>query len=306
MVVILKKTWPFEFILLASIWGASFMLTHIASPEFGIWATAAVRVMVAALVLLVVVRSKGLMQELKQHWKPTFLIGIINSAVPFALFAYAVRHINTGLIAILNATVPLFGAVIAWLWLKDRLNATRIIGLLLGFLGIALLTGETANFKEGGSGLALLACLAAAICYGMAGSLTKRYLSQVSPMASAAGSQMGASLVLILPCLLTWPATLPSSSAWISVIALGVVCTALAYVLYFRIIAQVGPAKSLTVTFLIPVFAMLYGVVLLNEKVTLWMVGCGLITVLGTALSTGLVRWGQEKTGNFKNASKNV
>lgn len=291
----MKKTWPFEFVLLGAIWGASFLLTHIASPEFGIWATAAMRVSVAAIVLIVLVQLTGLMQDLKQHWKATFLIGIVNSALPFALFAYAVRHINTGLIAILNATVPLFGAVIAWLWLKDKLSATRILGLFLGFIGIALLTGEAANFKEGGSGIAVLACLGAAICYGLAGSLTKRYLSQVNPMASAAGSQLGASLALLIPCALSWPTTMPSHAAWASVVALGVVCTALAYILYFRIIGQVGPAKSLTVTFLIPVFAMMYGVVLLNEKVTLWMVGCGLITVLGTALSTGLIKLGQQK-----------
>lgn len=291
----MKKTWPFEFVLLGAIWGASFLLTHIASPEFGIWATAAMRVSVAAIVLIVLVQLTGLMQDLKQHWKATFLIGIVNSALPFALFAYAVRHINTGLIAILNATVPLFGAVIAWLWLKDKLSATRILGLFLGFIGIALLTGEAASFKEGGSGIAVLACLGAATCYGLAGSLTKRYLSQVNPLASAAGSQIGASLVLLVPCALSWPTTMPSHAAWGSVVTLGVVCTALAYVLYFRIIGQVGPAKSLTVTFLIPVFAMMYGVVLLNEKVTLWMVGCGLITVLGTALSTGLIKLGQQK-----------
>jgi drug/metabolite transporter (DMT)-like permease len=291
----LKKTWPIEFVSLGAIWGASFFLTHIASPEFGILATASMRVTVAAIVLLGLVQIMGLMQDLKQHWKATFLIGIVNSALPFALFAYAVRHINTGLIAILNATVPLFGALIAWLWLKDTLSTIRIMGLLLGFLGIALLTGEAASFKEGGSGIAVLACMGAAICYGLAGSLTKRYLSQVNPLASAAGSQIGASLVLLVPCVLSWPATMPSNAAWASVVALGVICTALAYVLYFRIIVQVGPAKSLTVTFLIPVFAMMYGVVLLNEKVTLWMLGCGLITVLGTALSTGLIKLGQQK-----------
>ena len=297
----MKKTWPLEFIVLGAVWGASFLLTYIASPEFGIWATAAMRVIVAAIVLLVLLQITGLMDNLKQHWRATFLIGLVNSAIPFAMFAYAVRHINTSLIAILNATVPLFGAVIAWLWLKDKLSLTRIIGLGLGFLGIALLAGESANFKEGGSGWALMACLAAAFCYGLAGSLTKRYLGQVHPLASAAGSQVGASLALLLPCVLTWPSVMPSAPAWAAVVASGVICTALAYILYFRIIGQVGPAKSLTVTFLIPVFAMLYGVVLLNEHITLWMVGCGLITVLGTALSTGLISFSKQKNKQFNN-----
>ena len=267
------------------------MFMQVSSNAFGILPTAALRVMIASVALLIILHFSGQFASLRQHWCKVFVIGIVNSAIPFALFSYAVLHINTGLTAILNATVPLFGALIAWVWLKDRLSGLRILGLVLGFVGIALLTGDKASFKPGGSGLAVLACLAAACCYGLAASLAKRYLSDVHPLASATGSQIGASLALCIPCFLTWPAQTPGLHPWLSAFFLGVMCTGVAYILYFRIINNAGPTIALAVTFLIPVFAMGYGVVLLGEEVTSWMVLCGLITVLGTALSTGMLKW---------------
>lgn len=267
------------------------MFMQVTGNAFGIVPTAALRVMVASVALLIILGFSGQFASLRQHWAKTFAVGIVNSAIPFALFSYAVLHINTGLTAILNATVPLFGALIAWVWLKDRLSGLRIFGLILGFVGIALLTGDQASFKPGGSSLAILACLGAAFCYGLAASLAKRYLSDVHPLASATGSQLGASLALCLPCFLTWPSQNPGLHPWLSALFLGVMCTGVAYILYFRIIGNAGPTIALAVTFLIPVFAMGYGVVLLGEVVTPWMVLCGLITVVGTALSTGMLKW---------------
>jgi drug/metabolite transporter (DMT)-like permease len=267
------------------------MFMHVAGASFGILPTAALRVLIASVALLLILKSAGQFASLRQHWRKIFAIGIINSAIPFVLFAYAVMHINTGLTAILNATVPLFGALIAWVWLKDKLTWVRVLGLLLGFIGIALLTGDKASFKPGGSGLAVLACLAAAFCYGFAASLAKRHLTDVHPLASATGSQIGASIALVVPCVLAWPSAPIGLAPWLAVAVLGVFCTGVAYILYFRIITKAGPTFALAVTFLIPVFAMLYGVLFLDETVTLWMLGCGLITVLGTALSTGVVKW---------------
>lgn len=274
------------------------MFTHVAGTGFGILPTAALRVFIASVALLFILKSAGQFANLRQHWPKIFAIGIMNSAIPFVLFAYAVMHINTSLAAILNATVPLFGAVIAWVWLKDKLSPMRVLGLVLGFVGIALLTGDKASFKPGGSGLAVLACLGAAICYGFAASLAKRHLTDVHPLASATGSQIGASLFLALPCVWAWPSTPIGLAPWLAVTVLGIFCTGVAYILYFRILSKAGPTFALTVTFLIPVFAMLYGVLFLNESITLWMLGCGLITVLGTALSTGMVRWPGANTAN--------
>jgi drug/metabolite transporter (DMT)-like permease len=283
-----------DFLLLAAIWGASFMFMRTATVELGAVPTAAVRVAIAALALLPLLVWRGQMPALRQHWKPVLWVGMLNSGIPFALFSFALLSITTGLSAILNATTPLFGTLIAWLWLKDRPNASRSLGLVIGFIGVALLAWDKASFKPDSHGIApgwaVLACLLAATCYGITGSYTKRFLSKVPPLVIATGSQIGAALGLALPALWWWPAQWPSAQAWGALLVVGVVCTALAYTIFFRLIANIGPAKALTVTFVVPVFAVLYGAVFLGEALTPWMLGCGLVVVCGTALATGLLR----------------
>lgn len=283
-----------DFMLLAASWGASFLFMRVAVVEFGALPTAAVRVAVAAAFLFPLLWLRGLVPQLRQHWKKVFLIGVLNSGIPFALYCFALLSITTGLSAILNATVPMFGALIAWFWLKDRPTGSRVIGLLVGFAGVALLAWDEASFKPDASGIApawaVLACLVACLCYGIAASATKRYLSGLPALVTATGSQMGAALALALPALWLAPARMPGLQAWLSVLAVGVLCTGVAYVLYFRLIEQVGPAKALAVTFVVPVFAVLYGTVFLGEAVTGWMLLCGGVIVLGTALSTGLLK----------------
>ena len=158
------------------------------------------------------------------------------------------------------------------------------------FVQDQLLAWGKASFKPGGTGWAVLACLLATLCYGIAASFTKRYLTGVNPLATATGSQIGATLGLALPTLWLWPAQMPGPRAWGAIVALALLCTAIAYILYFRLIESAGPARALAVTFLVPVFALAYGAVALGEAITLWMVGCGLVIVLGTALATGLLR----------------
>jgi drug/metabolite transporter (DMT)-like permease len=287
-----KKTWLIEFILLAAIWGASFLFMRLGTREFGAVATAGVRVSIAALFLLPFLLINGLGRQLVQHWKKTFFVGLLSSGIPFACYAFALLSISTGLSSILNATVPLFGALVAWVWLKDRPHGLRIVGLALGFLGVALLAWDKASFKPDATGQssawAVLACLAACLCYGLSASFTKRYLSGVPALVTATGSQIGASLGLALPTVWLWPARMPSSTAWLALLAVGVLCTGLAYILYFRLLAHMGPAGSLTVTFVIPVFAVMYGVIFLDETVSLWMLLCGAVIVCGTALSVGI------------------
>lgn len=279
--------------MLGAVWGSSFMFMRIGALEFGVMPTAGLRVAIAVLFLLPLVALKGLGNSLRQNWKLTFFVGLLNSAIPFACFSYAILHITTGLSAILNATVPLFGAVIAWAWLKDRPNGLRILGLAIGFLGVSMLAWQKASFKPDASGLttgwAVLACLLAAVCYGVGASYTKRYLSGLPSLVTATGSQCGATLGLMIPTVWFWPAQTPTTKAWLSILVLGVVCTGMAYVLYFRLIERAGPARTLAVTFLIPVFAVFYGVVLLGEVVTQWMLICGAVIICGTALSTGLL-----------------
>ena len=283
-----------EFILLAALWGASFLFMRLGTLEFGPLPTAGMRVLLATVFLWPILLYQGQWPQLRQHWKPVMICGLINSAIPFALFSFALLSISTGLSSILNATVPLFGALVAWLWLGDKPGTSRTVGLVIGFIGVALLASGKASFKPDASGAVtawgILACLLATISYAVAASFTRRYLSGLNSLMVATGSQIGAALGLALPTLLMWPVQAPSLKAWGALLALGILCTAVAYVLFFRLIEQLGPARAITVTFTIPVFAVFYGVTLLGETVTTWMLFCGVIVLCGTALATELVK----------------
>lgn len=288
------KGWLADFLLLAAIWGASFLFMRLAAIELGALPTAALRVGIASLFLLPLLVAKGHWPALRAHWKPVLFVGVLNSGLPFALYAFAVMHITTGFSSILNATVPLFGALVAWVWLGDKPGLSRAVGLAIGFGGVVLLAGGQASFKPNASGIApawaVLACLAATTCYALSASFTKKYIPSLPPLVTATGSQIGATLALALPAMWFHPSHLPSASAWGALVALGVLCTGIAYILYFRLIDRAGPSRALTVTFLIPVFAIAYGVLLLGEQVTPWMLVCGVVILAGTALSSGLVK----------------
>lgn len=286
------REWVPDFVLLAVLWGSSFLFMREGAHEFGPFPTSWVRVTLAALMLTPVLVWRREVPVLVVHWRQAMSAGVLNAGIPFACYAYALMHINTGLTSILNATTPLFGAVIAWFWLGDKLNATRALGLAMGFTGVVLLASDVPggiSFKEGGSGLAVAACLVATFCYGISGSFTKRYLQNVPSLVTTTGSLWGASLGLGIPALLTWPDTTPSLHAWAALGIAGLMCTALAYVLFFRLMTRTGPARAMTVTYLIPVFANLLGVIFLDEVVTHWMMGCAVVIVAGTALASGLI-----------------
>lgn len=280
-----------ELLALAALWGASFLFTRMSAAAFGPFALVAVRVTGAALFLLPLLLLRGQVGELRRHWRAIFVVGITNSALPFVLFSYAALSFTAGLSAIFNAAAPLFGALIAWLWLKDRLTPMRVLGLVIGFAGVLWLAWDKARFNPGGSGWAVLACVAATLLYGLSASLAKRHLGGVAPLAVAAGSQLSAALALAVPAALWWPATAPSGAAWLTASLLAVLCTGVAYVMYFRLIAHVGPANAIAVTFLVPAFAVLWGWLILGERLNGSMLfGCAVI-LLGTSLATGLVKW---------------
>ena len=295
-----RRPWVVEFVLLGAIWGSSFLFTKLAVGEFGAVPTAGLRVAIASLCLLPLLWIQGQVPALRRHWKAVFLVGVLNSGLPFACFAFALLYLTTGLSAILNATVPLFGALVAWVWLKDRPAGSRIVGLVIGFAGVVLLASDKAGIKATATGpagflqawgptLGIGACLLATLCYGIAASYTKRYLGGLPSLVTATGSQLGATLALALPTVALWPAQTPGLKACLALVFVGVVCTGLAYVLYFRLIEAAGPARALTVTFVVPVFALFYGSLFLGETITPWMVGCGLVILLGTSLSAGLI-----------------
>lgn len=287
-----------EFVALAALWGSSFLFMRLGATDLGIVPTAGLRVGLAALFMLPVFLVPGVWSDFRRRLGPILFVGLLNSGIPFMLFAFAVMHIPTGLTSILNATVPLTGALVAWVWLRERPGASRMLGLAIGFAGVCLLViGKSglSGLAASSSPVALLAmgaCLLATLCYGLAASFTKRHLGGLHPLATASGSQIGAALALAAPTAWFWPDTPVGHTAWFAVIAVALLCTAIAYVLFFRIIEKAGPSKALTVTFLVPVFALAYGALFLDERITAWMIGCGLVIVCGTALSTGLVRVG--------------
>ena len=291
-----SQEWRVDYLMLAALWGSSFLFMRMGAAEFGPLGTAWARVCVATLFLFPFMLWQGHWTLFQSKWKIILCFGVFNSALPFALFAYAVMHISTGLSAILNAAVPLFAAVVAWLWLDDRLNRWRIAGLFIGFMGVTLLASNQTSFhteanpdaSAWGQYTAIAACLVATLCYAISGCFTKKFMPNLPPLVSSTGSQLGASLALALPALWALPEDMPSSQAWLSIIMLGVACTGIAYILYFRLVNRAGPAKALTVTFLIPVFALIYAVAFLNETVTLSMVLLGMVVVFGTAMSSGI------------------
>jgi len=299
------STWIGEFILLAALWGASFLFMRLGAAEFGPLPMVGLRVGLATMFLWPIMMRQGHLPALRAHWRPIMLAGILNSAIPFALFAWAVMHIQTGLTSILNATVPLFGALVAWVWLGDRINRLRWVGLALGFLGVALLAWQApagTGFKTDHAHWAIAACLVASAFYGVSASFTRRYLTGIPPLATATGSQLGATLGMALPTLWLWPAKMPGPVAWAAIAAIAVLCTGIAYIIYFRLIAHAGPSRALAVTFITPVFAVFYGTLFLGEVVTPWMMGCALVIVCGTMLSTGLIRTGRASVATGERA----
>ena len=284
-----------ELLLLGAIWGASFLFMRLGAADFGALALSFLRVAGATLLLLPLLAWRGELPVLRQHWRAIAVVGVINSALPFVLFTLAALVLTTGLMAVFNATAPIWGAFFAWVWLGERLDRGRLLGLAIGISGVVGLAWGKAGFTVGAGGmspaLGIAACVGATALYGLAANYTRKRLTGVAPMALAAGSQLSATVVLALPALWAWPAVPVSATAWGAALLLAVLCTGLAYVLYFRLIAHAGATNAISVTFLIPGFAIAWGWLIMGEKPTAGMLaGCAVI-LLGTALATGLLKW---------------
>jgi drug/metabolite transporter (DMT)-like permease len=277
-----------ELVALAALWGGSFLFMRLAAGEFGPLALAAVRVAVAAAVLAPLLWWHRLGAELRRHWRAIAVVGGVNSALPFVAYSYAALSINAGLASIFNATVPLWGALLAWAWLGERPRPQRAAGLAIGFGGVVWLAWGKAGAGAPAVTGAVLACLAASALYGFGANYTRQRLVGASPLAVAGGSQIAATLMLAAPAAAHWPAAAPSPLAWGAAIALGAACTGLAYLLFFRLIARAGAAHAMSVTYLIPLFGVGWGWLLLDERVTATMLGGGATILLGTALATGV------------------
>lgn len=274
----------FRLILLAAIWGASFLFMRIVAPALGPLWTAEVRVAIAGAAMLMFILGRGKSMHFGKSWRQYLILGTLNSALPFALFSYAALTLPAGYSAILNATSPLWGALVGAAVLGETLTARKIAGLLIGIAGVAFLVRlGPAQFSPQVL-VAAIACVVAALCYGIAGAYSKKASSGIAPPQMATGSQLGAALVL-LPFLPLSPVR-GEVTLLVIVIALvlALLCSAVAYFIYFRLIADLGPTRALTVTFLIPLFALIWGAVFLGEAVNLnTLIGCALV-VLATWL----------------------
>lgn len=277
--------------LLAALWGASFLFMRIAADDFGPVVLIALRVLIATIFLLPILSCNAVaVRSLRQNWKSVFIVGVLNSALPFTLLAFASLHLTAGFTSIVNATATLWGAMIAWAWLGDKLTKMRVLGLLIGFLGVVILLWNKFDLSWNAGSLAIAAGLLAATFYGINASYTKKYLNNVEPLTTATGSQLGAAIVMLPGLFIYWPDNPIPMESWLSVVVLGVASTGLAYILYFRLIKNAGPANAISVTFLIPVFAVIWGRIFLSETLTNSMLLACIVILLGTALATGLLK----------------
>jgi drug/metabolite transporter (DMT)-like permease len=254
---------------LSSLWGGSFLFMRIAAPELGPLLLIELRVGIAALALLLYTTLTQNIPALGKNWKHFLVVGVINSAIPFVLIATATLHITAGLAATVNATTPLFGALISSWWLKEPLTFRKIIGLILGFLGVAVLVGLGPLPITSQVLLACVLSLLAAISYGFGAVYTKAKLPKASPLALATYSQLFAALALLPTVPFVLPKQMPSTLTIGSTLALALLCSAVAYLLYFRLIQTVGATKTTMVTYLAPAFAIVWGVLFLHERLGL-------------------------------------
>ena len=264
-------------VLLAAIWGASFLFNRITAPVLGPVLTAELRTLIAGIALAVYFGFAGFNPEWRRWGRQYVIVGILTSALPFLLWAYAALTLTAGLMSVLNATSPMWGALWSAVLLRERLTARQVLGLVIGVFGVALVTQPQA-----GELVPVLAALAAAFCYGLAGAYMKRWASGVPSRGMAVGTQLAAGVLLIPFIAVSPPATAPTPLVVASMLALGLVCGAIAYLLYFRLIADIGATGALTVTYLIPVFGVLWGALFLGEAISAPMLAGGALVILGT------------------------
>jgi drug/metabolite transporter (DMT)-like permease len=277
---------------LAALWGASFLFIAIGVEDLAAAGVAEGRVVLAVAGLVLYAAVLRRMPALRARWRAYLLLGAVNAALPFLLIGAAEETIPASLAAIVNATAPLFSAAIAAMWLSDRIGRTGAAGLALGVAGVALVVGLAPIELSATTLLAIGASLAAAAAYGVGGHLVKRRFAGESPLALAIGQQAAAAVVLAPLLLVVPPHRAPGPGAVWSIVALGLACTALAYLIYFRLIDELGATSALTVTYLVPVFGVLWAALFRDEQITWGMAAGAAVVLAGVLMVTGAQRAG--------------
>jgi drug/metabolite transporter (DMT)-like permease len=281
-------------ITLAAFWGASFLFIRVAAPVLGPFVTVQLRVSIAALALMGYAWATRRPLHLRGYWKPFLIMGLLNGAIPFSLFAVALIHLNASFESILNATAAFFTALVAAVWLKERFTLRKAVGIGLGILGVAVLVGWNPVPFNLTTALAVLATLGATLSYGLAAVYAKTHAFGISSFDWAVGQQLGASIWLLPFSLFTLPAAkAPSLGVIGAVLGVALMCTAAAYLLYFALIQNIGPTRALSVTLLIPAFGIAWGALFLGEPISLNMLVGLVIILMGMVLvlQLPLPRW---------------
>ncbi|MDN3453607.1 MULTISPECIES: DMT family transporter [unclassified Psychrobacter] len=284
------------FVTLSFMWSLSFIFYRIGVPEFGSLAFASLRVIFAGLVMLIfVLLKKKNRVGIKKHWKMLALVGLFSAALPFMLFSFAAQSVNAGVLAVLNASVPMMSGFIARVFFKDRLSKKQALGLVIGVIGVMILMSESLfGGGEPGKGLiegllpmgyALLACVG----YALGANITKNYLYEVSPVAITAGSLIIASIIMLPIAFNEFPYGKEiSAKAWVSVISIGVFSTAIALIFMNQLIKNIGPTRATSITLVIPIFAIILGYLLLGEALNIQAIVGSVVILIGTYLSLEL------------------
>lgn len=278
---------PLELLVLGAIWGSSFLFMRIAAKPFGAFALVDIRLALGAIILLPFLwRDRA--HFTRAMWPKLAIIGVINSAVPFLLFAWAAQRSPAAIGAICNAMTVLFAALIGFMFFGEKIGARRAIALLVGFAGVVVL----ATSKAGGLsvGMAVVAGSTAALLYGVGVNLVRRHMAGLPPAAAAAATLTCAALVVAPFAATHWPDHAIAPVAWASAIAIGIICTGYAFLLYYRLIQRIGPARAATVTYLVPLFGAAFAWLFLGEPVTPAMLGAGVLIL-------GSVAFSQRKAG---------
>ena len=276
-----------ELLILSAIWGSSFLFLRIASPEFGPIFLIELRVASGLLILMPICLLLGKFKELKQNWEIISIVGLANMAIPFCFFAYSALNMGAGALSIINATVPFFTALIAFILYQQKLSRVGLLGLLIGFSGVVALVFDPSESSGITSKLAIPSALFACVLYGLALNLVAQKLQGVSGISITAGGLLFSTLFLFPLAILERPEVMPLGSVWVSVLALGIVCTGFGYILFYRLIARIGSQRAIMTTYLIPIFSILWGNLFLAESITVFMV-LGVILVLsGVGMTTG-------------------
>lgn len=276
---------------LSAIWGASFLFMRIAAPVFGPIPLMLIRVGTGLFCFLPFFLRPQVRLGLRENAKHLLVVGLLSTALPFCLVAFATLSLEAGFTSLINATTPLFAASVGAVWLGMPLKRTQIFGLLIGLFGVLILVWGKLNFTIGGSGWAIAAGLLATLSYGISVHYARRFLTDVSALVTTSGSMLSGTIFLLPLGLWQWPEVNPGMLEWGSALFLGVFCTAFAYVIFFDVIQRTGATNASTVTFVVPGFAILWGALFLGEALTPRIVVGMLVTLVGTGFTTGLIRF---------------